>query len=929
MFLSIKWKSLIVVAVAIIAVFSLAMFSSISTKYQAYDEEVAERHKINQLAINRILERQVIATLPVLHMVPNNIALLANPDEAQKKLEALWLDLSVSGSVSYVGVFDREAMPLHQVSDNQALTQDTSLVSLIRSHIDKRFSPMTASFLYCDQGCYQFVLEPVLLEDGQIVYAVMGQGLHSLVEEFFYITGHQLGILLPEKHSKAELGLHLPNWQLDAWVLSDFERTSQVLAAFAAKAVLPVVQPAIFEFDKRQLVIQSYEVESQQEGEIMTLIGILDVTNLQTQLQDFVLRSVQFAFLGLLLTLVMLAFWLLKPLQRVIHLSDALKSLSEFDFQRANQWLKRSDPMLLKDELETLEQSVETVVDVLERYHHDIKIQNQELEQQLATIERSRAFLERLFDSADLYILTQTFTGQLLMRNKRLATLLPAETTSIFVMLKPADTKQWQDCLLQLQSGEHQVVSEMDSFDLAAQPHQISWTHTTVMDHSGETVVLSIGKDLTEHKKTETALNWLSYHDPLTQLNNRRAFQERLSSLCKHQANLALVFINIEQFKRINDLFGHAKGDKVLVHLAKQIKRATRYTDYISRWTADEFALILQGMTLDDLEETVEKIAAQLTGQVVVDNGVTIEYQVRLASALFPLHAKTSEELVMKAHMVLLNNKKDHANYLHFYRAEDNYLQDMQKEYGLISAIKDGLKFNRFQLHFQPIQCIATGKITHYETLLRLYDEEQNVISPGQFIPVAEKTGLIYELDLWVIEHALAFAMKTRRTAGYENVQFSINISAPSLQSDTLVDVIAQQLQNNGLAADAIIIEITETAYIENFNRTLNNLESLSMMGCKVAIDDFGVGFSSFNYLRKMPVDYIKLDGSYIVNLLDSPEDQVFVKGIAEMAQGFSMQTIAEFIEDQDMLSLLQSYGVNYAQGFYIGKPKPELLPPN
>jgi predicted signal transduction protein with EAL and GGDEF domain len=362
-------------------------------------------------------------------------------------------------------------------------------------------------------------------------------------------------------------------------------------------------------------------------------------------------------------------------------------------------------------------------------------------------------------------------------------------------------------------------------------------------------------------------------------------------------------------------------GDRVLISIANKLQEVIRGSDKISRFAGDEFTAILPGMDSANLEQFLSKVTSQLCSSVEVGNGGVLHYTVSVGAALFPEHGAGLETLVVNADLAMYHAKEKGMGRWHIFDHKDERVLQIKNDNLLLVTLKDAIRDNLFHIEYQPIYKMQTREVSHYEALLRMTDSAKNLISPGVFIPIAEKSGEIRAIDSWVIDRVVEDL--SRLSSQGHAVSIAINISAPTLQSGEFVDQILESIARHGISAKSLIIELTETSYIENFQQVLSNLKKVTEIGVRVALDDFGVGFSSFTYLKKLPLTFVKLDGSYIQDITGNPDDQAFVKSLSEMVSAFGMYTIAEFVEDADTMELLQRLGVSYAQGYHLGRPQP------
>lgn len=454
---------------------------------------------------------------------------------------------------------------------------------------------------------------------------------------------------------------------------------------------------------------------------------------------------------------------------------------------------------------------------------------------------------------------------------------------------------------------------------------ELYWEHATISPIRNTAGVithfLAVTEDISERKYFETKLVNLADRDALTNLFNRRRFQEELGD-CLAQAQRyklqgALLFIDLDNFKYVNDTLGHRTGDILLKTVANLLRKRVRNTDTLARLGGDEFAIILQRTNLIQAQLIAREIIDLVKHHAMVKKGESLGITASIGIALFPDHGTTVETLLTNADLAMYQAKEEGRNriciYTHEQKTQIELLQVWKKR------IRDALEHNRFVLYLQPILDIRHNHIVGHEALLRMIDETGILLPPADFLNFAERLGLIREIDHWVVCSAIQIIKKFHLTSKAQYLE--INLSVKAISDKELLSLLKQELATSGINPASLILEISESAIVENIDESQHFITTLKTMGCCFALDDFGIGFSSFNHLKRLFVDYLKIDGSLIRDILHSPEDQLLVKAMVGVARGLGKQTIAKFVNSNETIRLLQEYGVDYAQGYFIGKP--------
>ncbi|MFB3125084.1 MAG: EAL domain-containing protein, partial [Woeseiaceae bacterium] len=455
----------------------------------------------------------------------------------------------------------------------------------------------------------------------------------------------------------------------------------------------------------------------------------------------------------------------------------------------------------------------------------------------------------------------------------------------------------------------------------------IESTASPIRDGKGDvTGGVLVFHDVSESRELNRRLSYHASHDILTGLVNRREFENRLERALKsakaRETSYALCHLDLDQFKIVNDSCGHSAGDALLGQLGALLKSKIRWRDTLARLGGDEFGVLLESCSLDEAMQTAEVLRAAIDEfKFMWDDR---SFRLGVSIGVVPITAENEDVagMLSAADSACAAAKEAGRNRIHSFQENDIDLMRRRREMQWAARINNALEDNRFELFRQTILPLQTEeKGAHYELLLRMRDENGAIIAPGLFIEAAERYGITPSIDRWVITNAFRWLV-SEADERERLVMCSINLSGQSFGDDKFLPFVIDQFQMSGLDATKICFEITETAAIASYSQANRFINALKELGCKFALDDFGTGLSSFGYLKHFPVDFLKIDGSFVKEILHDPIDREMVRSINEIGHLTGKQTIAEFAENAEIIAMLKGMGVDYAQGYGVAEPK-------
>ena len=432
--------------------------------------------------------------------------------------------------------------------------------------------------------------------------------------------------------------------------------------------------------------------------------------------------------------------------------------------------------------------------------------------------------------------------------------------------------------------------------------------------------------DVSESRELNRRLSYHASHDILTGLVNRREFENRLERALKsakaRETSYALCYLDLDQFKIVNDSCGHSAGDALLGQLGALLKSKIRWRDTLARLGGDEFGVLLESCSLDEAMQSAESLRVAIGEYKFMWDERSFRLGVSIGVVPISADNENVTALLSAADSACQAAKEAGRNRIHSFQENDIDLMRRRREMQWAARINNALEENRFELFRQTIQPLQTDEEgAHYEILLRMRDETGGIIAPGLFIEAAERYGITPNIDRWVIRSA--FRWLVSEADERERLALcSINLSGQSFSDEKFLPFVVDQFQMSGIDATKICFEITETAAIASYSQANRFINALKELGCKFALDDFGTGLSSFGYLKHFPVDYLKIDGSFVKEILHDPIDREMVRSINEIGHLTGKQTIAEFAENEEIITMLRGMGVDYAQGYGVSEPK-------
>ena len=436
-------------------------------------------------------------------------------------------------------------------------------------------------------------------------------------------------------------------------------------------------------------------------------------------------------------------------------------------------------------------------------------------------------------------------------------------------------------------------------------------------------IVKALETTATALGERDAELLQMANHDSLTGLFNRRRFldelREDISATSRSGQESALFFIDLDQFKYINDACGHQAGDRLIRKVADELLRSVGRESTVARFGGDEFAILVRRTDLEGARSTGDTILANMRRMAHIEDERVFHVHCSIGVVMIAGDDLHQDELINQADIACREAKLAGRNRMHVFQKSTDAEQQVAAGLGWMNRLRKALNNDEFELRFQPINQIDTGDTTHHEVLIRLRNDDGRLVLPDTFLPSAVRFGLMSEIDFWMILNvAKAYAHEVQTDS---TLKLAINLSANAFENDDLADYIETVFEKHNVPPENIVFEITESLAVRRPEHVERQIAIIRKLGCKFALDDFGTGYSSFSYLQKLHFDYIKIDGAFVKDLPNNPVDQKMVRLIAEIGREAGMQTVAEYVQNAETLELLGELGVDLAQGFFVGRP--------
>ncbi len=938
LFLSLKWKAFLLTSLILSGTFGGLTYINhyyLNQQFVTKRKETYQRHsqELSGLIIQSAERIQQLAgTVISIHGMAEAVE-KKDHEGVNKAFDAYWWQLQLDRGIDSAAIFTEELKTLGKwgvPNIPESLVEDTK----------NQERPNWA--INCWLTCEIYVAVPMLIDGRKGGVAVFGAPLVDVIRNFKRFSGADAGIVVSIDQHEVMSERYLPDWNVDVVAITQPERSLSIINKIATKYdMADLERESLLEYSIDR---NAGEISFVSDVKLLPLsqvhklnkgfwITISDVTEDVNKLENAKQNGKFLGGGGLLISELLMLFILWSPMSRLRMTAMYLPLLAQNSFDKVRDTLSRqTKDTLFQDESDILNNTAIALSHQLEGLQVQLHRRAEQLQERGRELESERDFVTGLLNTAHALILTQDEDGNILMINRhgewitgyKEDELVQGPFTNILPTnaLLPDLSHQLEDLIIGKRQELHH---EADLLTKDGELLHMAWYHSSLSDKGQGHKILTIGLDISERKQAEDNLGWLASHDSLTGLFNRRRFSEDLERVIetnqRYDRVSALLFFDLDQFKDVNDTSGHHIGDMLLKRVSEVLKNTARESDIIARLGGDEFACIVQEIELEQLGQTADRFCKALSMIEVSGSSQIHRVSSSIGVAIIPKHGKSVEEVLANADIAMYQAKESGRNCWHIFDDKEHGKERVHERVYWNEKVKQALNEDDFTTYFQPVACVQTGQISYYESLLRIFDDKNRPYPAAKLVSAAERSGLIQEMDERVIEKVIA--QKANLEIRGIDARMSINVSGLSFRNTNLLDHIKKCLTQLDVNPHSIIFEITETAAVADIGATSEIIRGIKEMGCKFALDDFGVGFSSLYYLKQLPIDYIKIDGSFIRHLHDEPDDQVLVRALVEVSKAFGQYTVAEFVEHEDTLNLLRDIGVDYAQGFFISHPKP------
>jgi diguanylate cyclase (GGDEF)-like protein/PAS domain S-box-containing protein len=932
LFFSLRWKLAILfgsVFLILQSVFAFVSYMNAQDNFEKDRKNIQRSHiniaqtltKDSFLVLEQFAELVSMVNTPSVPVITDQKHAITSLNENWSRWQLIW-DIE---SIAYFDTLGRRVKSWGK----ELINADATV-----KHVLEHESPEHQ--IFCPDNCFQQAVIPVMgVSQVNGVLSVI-RSFADVIIKYKDATNSDVGILVVDKKIDQARGSHRDRWR---YKLSGMTRPEKNLPVFEYISGHFKIE-AFFEGSKRiEFDNAVYDVsvlpiqESTVKGTPPYFLIIDDITLDINAFNTDLKRIWLYSFSGLLVALLLIFLTLHFSFRRISRLSKALPLLSKHNF---NEFREQIDLInianLGRDELDNLSLTALSLADQLEFLEQEMRGHTFDLLEKSQELAKERDFIKQLVELAPIIVIIQKQNGIILTINHAGVEAFEAESRSligkVFDVFLPESDQEHFKKLNRLRTGEYGDQIQVDGLLVTegGKYRDISWFHKLLpsKQYGDEMIILTLGLDISERKIAEARNIRMAYYDYLTGLSNRRKFQEeftqKLASASRYGYQLALFYLDLDRFKEINDTSGHEAGDSFLKLVANVLKETVRSTDLLCRLGGDEFTLLMPHADLPGVEHIARKINYVLKALIFNYSGKSYNASASIGVAIYPLHGLTLNELMANADLAMYKAKELGRGQHHMFDSNIDYRNKLNQTVRWRNILEDAIVNDKFVLFYQPILDIKSNDISHYECLVRLRQDDGQLLMPTDFVFRAEELGIISKIDKIVMKKAVQQHIEFKHQG--KQYKLSVNISKRSFDDPTIFEYFATIFSNPEVDQERIIFEITDTASISNYQTTNILIDKIKALGCVLALNDFGVEYPSLHYLKNAPIDYVKIDGSLISQIDKNNEDKLFVKTLIELAQAFGKKTVAEYVESEVILTILKEFGIDYAQGYHIGKPK-------
>jgi diguanylate cyclase (GGDEF)-like protein/PAS domain S-box-containing protein len=781
-------------------------------------------------------------------------------------------------------------------------------------------------YISCKKECALYSIIPVF-DDGSPAGSVLfAANLSPSLLNFKEIMETDIGIIIRPPNSAKD-------WSSGIIAFTGWDSFRYSIEEIVSKSSLQTLINHNIQFNQNNhtynLIITPY-INKEINSEIY-LLYIYDITSLILSQRKSISNTVGMSILAVIFSEVFLMLILWGPLSRLKAITHRLPALTSEYAAFLAEFPREIKHRFFTDETDVVLFSAQKLALQLKKYNHEVQSRTTDLENQKNAFLEEKQFIEVLINTAQAMIITLDENANISMINRyghwltgyRAKELVGKPLAQLF------SDDEYQDIKSSLQAVINGTLPHYNHHSQLHNKHgeifYLAWYHSCLPNRNNtQQKTVSIALDISDRKRVEEHLGWLASHDPLTGLYNRRRFSEEIEHVIatshRYAHTSALLFFDLDNFKDINDIHGHHTGDEILKKVSRALNKCARESDVVARLGGDEFAVILKETNAGDAMVSADRFCQAVNAVTENIGGRALHISASIGVALYPTHGSNLKTLLANADIAMYQAKEAGRNRCSLYEEKSNNQQATEKRVYWNQKIREIIENNCALIYYQPIYDIGQKRVCHYEALLRISDGDK-ILPPAALIHAAERAKSIFDLDMVIMEQVIKDIARLNEL----NIQtkFSVNVSGLSFQQPSLVGRIRQFLALHRVDPQHLICEITETAAVQDVTLTTQVMHDLRALGIEIALDDFGVGFSSIYYLKHFPFNQVKIDGSFIRNLHYDQDSQILVKAIVDVAKAFGLKTVAEFVENEEILLRLQDMQVDFAQGYFINHPLP------